>query len=685
VTSLDSARAALERGDFQEALDNLGGLHAPVTDPEALELRAAAAYGVGEFEAAVSAWESLYSLHAAAGRDEDASWAAARVALNLLVESGMLAPVRGWVRRAERLVEGQPVGRVHALLAIVRTYERFLSGDPEAAHEHAQQAVELGTTFGVDPARGLGQIALARLLINEGGLERGVAMLDEVAFSLMAGEFDPLTTGNMYCELICAAQWVHLLDRAREWTEVMERWRQGPAYGPIHGRCRVHRAELLRSSGPADRAEEEALGACTDLRPWMRREFGWPLVELGNIRLRRGNLLGAEEAFLSAHEHAWSPHPGLALLRMAQGDIDTAVALIADAIEHPTEVPWKERPPFGNLWRTPLLEAQAEIAAAAGDLETTRLAAQALRSIADAYPTPSLAAGAALAEGRAALLAGETREAISACTVAVSHWVELGAPYEAASARLVLGEAHARAGNQSRADQEWLAAGAGFTAFGAETWARHAVALVSGTPPTAGKSTAVFRVAGDNRLICFRGIEVSMVDLKGFRYLERMLAAPGREFHALDVVAVEQGAVPDPAGAATGMEHGLGIDDGAGLPVIDDQARAAYRRRLLDIDEDIADAVAMNDPGRQALAERDREFLVAELSSALGLAGRQRLSDGNAERARTSVTRSLRYALGRLSEHHPDLGGHLDRTVRTGIYCSYQPDPLTPIAWVLSG
>ena len=95
------------------------------------------------------------------------------VALNLLVESGMLAPVRGWVRRAERLVEDEPVGRVQALLAIVRTYERFLSGDPEALASTRSKAVELGTAFGVDPAAGLGQIALARLLIHEGQLEAG--------------------------------------------------------------------------------------------------------------------------------------------------------------------------------------------------------------------------------------------------------------------------------------------------------------------------------------------------------------------------------------------------------------------------------------------------------------------------------------------------------------------------------
>ena len=104
----------------------------------------------------------------------------------------------------------------------------------------------------------------------------------------------------------------------------------------IHGRCRVHRAELLRISGPADAAEDEALAACAELRPWMRREFGWPLVELGNIRLRRGDLAGAEDAFLQAHDRAWSPQPWLALLRLEQGDLAAATAMVEEAVAHPT-------------------------------------------------------------------------------------------------------------------------------------------------------------------------------------------------------------------------------------------------------------------------------------------------------------------------------------------------------------
>jgi ATP/maltotriose-dependent transcriptional regulator MalT len=135
--------------------------------------------------------------------------------------------------------------------------------------------------------------ATARIALLDGDLDEGLALLDEVGARLMAGEVDPLMTGNMYCELVCAAQNLGRHDLAREWLEVMDSWRRGTAFGGPNGRCRVHKAELLRLSGPAADAENEALAACAELAPWMRREYGWPLVELGNIRLRRGDLGGA--------------------------------------------------------------------------------------------------------------------------------------------------------------------------------------------------------------------------------------------------------------------------------------------------------------------------------------------------------------------------------------------------------
>ena len=664
----------------------LDALGAESDGAEGLELRARAHYGNGDFEASVATWERLHDLLVADGDVAGAAMAAAMVAMYLMMDTGLMAPVRGWLRRAERLLEGHGEVPAHAIIAVVRGYERFMCGDMQAAGESAALAVDIGTRLGVTPAVVIGRVCTARVTIFDGRVDEGLELLDEIAIDLMSGVADPLTTGMMYCELICAAQGMALHDRASEWTEIMDRWRHGTAIGGIGGRCRVHRAEILRISGPCDRAEAEALGACDELRPWMRREFGWPLVELGNIRLRRGDLIGAEESFLAAHEHAWSPHPGLALLRLAQGEVGSASTMIADAIAHPFAIPSKERPPFGDLRLAPLYDAQAEIAAAAGDTDTARTAANALAAIADSYPSRSLAAAASLANARVELMSGDVEQAIHDAKAATAAWADIGAPYEAAMARLVLGEARDRSGNADGAQMEWRAARAAFEAFGAMHGAGRAASLLTDGPPTArsvragGKATAIFRCDGDTRTICFGEETVLMRDLKGFRYIERLLADPDREFHALDLVAVEQGSLPI-GRTVSHHEADAAGQAGAGLPMIDDVARDAYRRRLAEVDDDIEEATRMNDLGRIELAERDREYLLAELTHAAGLGGRHRTTGGTAERARTSVTRSIRYALERLAEHHQGVATHLGQSVHTGAYCVYTPDPLTPIVW----
>ena len=194
----------------------------------------------------------------------------------------------------------------------------------------------------------------------------------------------------------------------------MERWRPAGAVGSVHGRCRVHRAEILRLRGSCDEAEKEALLACEELRPYLRRELGWPLTELGRIRLLKGDIEGAEEAFLAAHEAGWDPQPGLALVQLAQGDVALAAASIRDALDHPVNVPSKELPPNTELRRAPLLEAQVEIEIAAGDLDRARSAADELEQVAARFESKALAASAALAQGRVRLAAGDAAGARTA-------------------------------------------------------------------------------------------------------------------------------------------------------------------------------------------------------------------------------------------------------------------------------
>ncbi|HEX6423561.1 MAG TPA: hypothetical protein VFZ79_08790 [Acidimicrobiales bacterium] len=684
--ALDEARSAIERGEWERALRMCTEGDDATSRSEVLELRAQASYGAGDLEGCVAAWEELHRLAESTGERAGAARAGAMVALFLMMDTGLMSPVRGWLLRSERLLDGAEELPAHAVIAMVRTYERFMCGDMAAARVEAERAIDLGGRLGVQPAVVIGRVATARVRILDGEVDEGIALLDEVAALLMSGDVDPLTTGMMYCELICAAQGLALHDRAAEWTDVMERWRHGAAFGGINGRCRVHRAELLRMSGPCDVAEAEALRACEELRPWMRREFGWPLVELGTIRLRRGDLPGAEDAFLAAHDHAWSPQPGLALLRLEQGDPVAAASLVADAIAHPFDIPSKERPPFGELRLAPLLEAQVEIASVTGEIDTARAAVEVLRRIAEAYPSRGLKASAALATARCALLAGDLDTAAGSASAAVARWADLGAPFEAAVARLVLGDACHGAGNPSAAELEWRAAQAAFDRFGATRWASQAVRRLAEGPPAPttappGGSLAVtarFRCGGGTTTISFAGSTVTVRELKGFRYVERLLADPGREFHVLDLVAADRGAAPARGGGWRGEVDG---EAGSGLPVLDENAKAAYRRRLAEVDEDIEDAERDNDIARLDLAQHDREYIVAELARAVGLGGRSRTTRGDAERARVSVTRSIRYALGRLADHHPAAADHLDRSVRTGTYCAYSPDPLTAVEW----
>jgi len=190
----------------------------------------------------------------------------------------------------------------------------------------------------------------------------------------------------------------------------------------------------------------------------LRRELGWPLSELGRIRLHKGDLVGAEAALLAAHGAGWDPQPGLALVRLAQGDTATAAASIREALDRPARVPSKERPPNNDLQRAPLLAAQVEIEVAAGDLDRARAAADELELVAARFESKALVASAATAQGRVRLAEGDVAGAELAFSDAVRFWNEVGAPYEAALARMGLGNAYGAGGSEHRAALERQAA-----------------------------------------------------------------------------------------------------------------------------------------------------------------------------------------------------------------------------------
>jgi tetratricopeptide (TPR) repeat protein len=678
---VERVRSAAGRGGWQEAYDLLMEADAAgLLVPTDLAVLGEVAYAAGYLDVTIEAWERAHAACAQAGDQIAAAAAAVRVAMHLLFDTALMAPVRGWLARAERLLEGRGETPAHAWYAVIRAYERMLTGDLSGARRWARQAIHVGSRC--DPAAAaIGRVAEARLLILGGDVQQGLALLDQAGVATVSGDLDLLSTGIVYCELVCALQGLAQYDVAEEWTEAMERWCETNAIGSLRGRCRVHRAEILRLRGSCNEAESQVLMACEELRPHLRRELGWPLNELGRIRLHRGDIAGAQEALLAAHRAGWDPQPGLALLRLAQGDVATAAASIRDALERPLSVPSKERPPNTDLQRAPLLDAQVAIEIAAGDIDRARSAADELQLVAVRFESKALVASATLARGRVRLADGDAAGAERSLSEAVRLWNEVGAPYEAAVARLSLAEAHAASGSEHRAVLERQAA---------RTILEEIQAVPSMTPPRhlehheaiddpAVASANVFRREGDYWSVTFDGHTVHVRDLMGMRYLARLLADPGREYHVLDLVAAEtrRGAQGDSDQAADLPRSAFG-DAGE---ILDARAKDAYRRRLAEVDDDIEQARAIGDAERAAQANTERGFLVRELAHAFGLSGRGRRAASASERARASVTRAVRQAIARISEHHPQLGEHLSRTIRTGTYCAYFPDPRAPAEW----
>jgi tetratricopeptide (TPR) repeat protein len=693
---VERARDAAGRDAWQQAFDLLNEADATGSLGAAdLALLADVAYAAGRPAATIAAWERAHALHLRSGDRLAAAAAAVRVSLHLLIDTGLMAPVRGWLKRVDGLLEGQDETAAHAWRCVVHGYERLLSGDAEAAGRWARLAVDVGTRC--DPAAAaVGRVAEARSVILLGDVALGIALLNEAGVSAVTGELDPLSTGVVYCEVVCALQGLAQYDLADQWTAAMEGWHHGKPVGSIHGRCRVHRAEILRLRGSSLEAEVEALAACEELRPYLRRELGWPLTELGRIRLRRGDLDAAEDAFRQAHELGWDPQPGLALVYLARGELADAAHSIRDAIEHPSMVPSKELPPNSDLRLAPLLEAQVEIEIAAGDLHRARTASNRLVEIARRFESAALAAGAALARGRVLHADGDASGARRELERAVHLWHEIGAPYEGAVARVALARAHRAAGNEPQAVMEYRAARSAFEQAGASDRVAHAareagdaeaepIASEAQPPvlPAAGgsePSQSIFRRDGDHWSLTFDGRTTLLRNLKGLHYLARLLSEPGREFHVLDLVAAEAGL---PAGADEAVTSVFVRSASRGDVLLDAQAKTAYRRRLGEIEEDIEEARTLGDDERAAQAEGERDFIVRELAAAVGLGGRDRGFGSDSERARASVTRAVRQAMARIREHHRLLGDHLDRTIRTGTYCAYLPDPRAPARWQL--
>lgn len=194
---------------------------------------------------------------------------------------------------------------------------------------------------------------------------------------------------------------------------------------------------------------------------------------------------------------------------------------------------------------------------------------------------------------------------------------------------------------------------------------------------------AVFRQQGDFWTLEFGGHVAHLAALKGLHHLVQLLATPGREVLAAELMAVATGTGDAARGAGARVQDGLhvGVSTGVGA-ALDATAKRAYRERIEELRAEVDEADQFGDVERAGQARTELQLLTEELIRAVGIGGRDRPVRSDVERARIAVTRRIRRAIQRIMEVHPELGRHLDRAVRTGTYCSY--DPETPIEWTLT-
>ncbi len=453
-------RAAYERWSWGDAYGLLSAAneHAPLP-AEDLDRLAVAAYLTGRFDAAGLAWEGAY--RAFIERDQVARavrcsfWHALT-----LVQRGEHARGGGWLARAQGALEESELDCVErGYLRIPVALGSLNGGDPTSAYAEFDEIVAVAERFGDLDLRSLAQLGRGQALITQGEAARGVAMLDEAMLASTTGEVSAIAAGLVYCGVIVACRQAFDLRRAVEWTAAMSHWCAAQQdLSPYRGQCLVHRSEIMQLHGEWSEAIEEVRRVCEGKSdPRGDPILGMAHYQRAELLRLRGELAPAEKSYREASAWGHAAQPGLALLRLAQGRVDDAMAAIRRTVAAAE----------GSPERCPLLAALVEIALAAGDVRRAREAADDLGRIAADFDSPSLRAAAEYALG-CVLLAED--DATGACAVLRRSWVawqELDAPYEEARVRLRMAQAYRRLADDDGAEMELDAARRVFERLGA--------------------------------------------------------------------------------------------------------------------------------------------------------------------------------------------------------------------------
>jgi len=466
VRTIEMGRKAVERRAWDDAVAVFSEVdQAEPLAPGDLELLADASWWSGHPDESVNALERAYAGHLEAGAETSAALVA--MLLAYLGARRLAGSVfAGWKSQAERLLESEPESGATAYLKVLELMEVFMiQGDLHAGMVIADEALALARKHGNRDAESMALASKGSALIATGEWKQGMAMLDEATATALSGEVTLRTASDIYCTMIAACRGLADFRRAGEWTEEADRWMTRHSVGGYTGVCSVHRAELKRFRGAWTEAEEEARTACFELERYHILDgVGFAHHEVGEVRLRMGDLTGAEEAFIAAYEFGSDAQPGLALLMLTRGEVDEAASALARGL---TDGAGNQGERIDLVNRARLLPAQVEVALARDDLDTARAATEELERIAIEFDRPAFEAEALTARGQVALREGDAEGAAQSLEKAWRLWREVEFPYETARARMLLGQARVVAGDLTSARMELGAARSTFLKLGA--------------------------------------------------------------------------------------------------------------------------------------------------------------------------------------------------------------------------
>jgi DNA-binding CsgD family transcriptional regulator len=426
---------------------------------EDLELLAMAAYLLGRDEDYLRSLERAHNAHLNAGQCARAVRCAFWLGFRVLMR-GEAGRASGWFARAQRLLERDArecAERGYLLLPEVE--QRLAAGEREAAYVAAGEAAAIGERCNDPDLVACARHQQGRARILQGQVQAGLSLLDETMVMVTSGELSPLVTGLMYCSVIQACQQVYAIDRSREWTAALTRWCEGqPDMVAFAGVCQVHIAEIMQLQGAWPDSIDAARRACARAHEVDRRATAAGFYQQAEVHRLRGDFAVAEEAYVNASRWGLEPQPGLALLRLAQGRNNAAVAAIRRVTGATIDC----------MKRLSLLPAYIEIMLAAGDVKEARSACQKLEEIARSFETGVPAAIAAQALGAVHIAEGDAAAALGHLRHAFEVWQRIEAPYAAARVRVLIGVACRALGDNDGAGLEIDAARSAFELLGAK-------------------------------------------------------------------------------------------------------------------------------------------------------------------------------------------------------------------------